>query len=252
MSKKWRLILILSLLFNLFIIYVAYKALDYRSHVNFYLHKYIDAVNEMARLDVYETMNPALQSDTTVDNRIVFFGTQVIHGWDVRRDFPEYEAINRGVDGQRAAGLILRMRADVINLSPEAVLIQISSYNFRAQNKSDDILNYTRELLDMAACHHIYPIAATVITPSKEILDTDEEIIASDYIIHDTIKAFNARLREYCRYKDIALADFDSILSGDDGYMRGNLAETSIAPDDSGYILMAQTVKPLLANMKKR
>jgi len=252
MSKKWRVVLVLSLILNLLIIYVAYKALDYRSHVNFYLHKYIDAVNEIARLDVYAGENRLLQSDTTINNRVVFFGTQVIHGWDVAQSFPEYEAINRGVDGQRAAGLILRMRSDVIDLSPEAVLIQISSYNFRAHNGSDEILNYTLELLNMAACHNIFPIAATVITPGKEILDTNEEIIAGEYKIRDTIEVFNNRLKEYCRQNGYSIADFDSILADTDGYMDDNLAATAIAPNDSGYVLMTLQTRQILENMKKR
>ncbi len=243
MKRGWKIVLILSLLANLGIVYVAYKALDYRDHVNFYLHKYIDAVNEMARRDVFGETNLFLQSDTTISNRIVFFGTQVIAHWDVQKNFPGYDAVNRGVEGQRVAGLLLRFYPDVVALSPKYVVIQISSYNFRPQNSSESIWEYTRELYAMARCEGIIPIAATVLTPTVEILDIDDEIISSDYRIKDTIAVFNRFLKDYCRKNNILVADFDSILDGPDGFMREEYSETEIIPNEAGYRLLSETLK---------
>ena len=88
MTKKWRLVLLVSLIGNLTIAYVAYKAYDYRSSINYWLDKYLYVVDEFSGRARYESTNGALKSDTIVPGRIVFLGTQVIEEWPLAEYFP--------------------------------------------------------------------------------------------------------------------------------------------------------------------
>lgn len=241
--KIIKILLVISILGN---IYLAYKASDYRAHVNFYLDKYRAAVDEMARREDYSDDNVAVQSDSTVNGRIVFFGTQLIADWPLAEYFAEYEPINRGVIGQRAAGLLLRYYPDVIELSPEYALIQISSYNFRHQNRLEDLFNYAVQMYDMAECHNIVPIATTVAASSDTRLIVESDVAEGKYHIRDSIMKVNEMIRDYTESKNIPLADFDSILSDSKGSMNPELTGGVLIPNDSGYRLLSENVREII------
>ena len=69
MNKLFRTVLILSLLGNLTIAFVAYKAIMYRAHINVFLDKYTNVVNEFSQRAVFEKANVPLRSDTLVPGR---------------------------------------------------------------------------------------------------------------------------------------------------------------------------------------
>ena len=167
MTRKWRLILLVSLIGNLTIVYVGYKAWEYRSNINYWLDKYLLVIDEFSGTDTYRSANSELQSEKIIPGRIVFFGTQVINDWPLDKFFPDYETIDRGVIGQRAAGFLLRFRQDVIELRPEYVLIEISSYNFRPNTRADEIYDYVVSMVELAQFNNIQPM-----TPAKNGMNT--------------------------------------------------------------------------------
>ncbi len=57
MSRTLKVIFILSLVANLGIVYVAYKALEYRAHINYFLDKYTHVVDEFSGRKIYEEDN---------------------------------------------------------------------------------------------------------------------------------------------------------------------------------------------------
>ena len=59
------------------------------------------------------------------ENRIVFMGNSITEGWSVT--YPDFfkgkPYINRGISGQTTPQMLVRFRADVIDLKPKAVVI---------------------------------------------------------------------------------------------------------------------------------
>ena len=100
-------------------IYVTFKALDYRRHVNYFLDKYTSVVSEFSGRAKYAEANKPLAASETKPDRIVFLGDQIFESWKLDSDFPPYEAINRGVTGQWLSGFLLRLRPDVLELRLE-------------------------------------------------------------------------------------------------------------------------------------
>lgn len=236
MNRKYKIILIVSLLCNLAIVYVAIKALEYRSHINHFLDKYTHVVDEFSERDEFKEQNVALVSDTIVENRIVFFGSQVIERWNLEKYFKGWETINRGVQGQRAAGFLLRFRPDVIDLKPEVVLIEISSYNFRPENSLNELQDYLVCMADLAVYHKIRPILTTII-PIRQ-----DSVNIGAYNLTDSTKVFNEWLRKYCDSTGILLADFNRVLSSKEGYLPDSLSIGAIDPNEDSYKLMADEV----------
>lgn len=235
MKKKWKLILTISLVANLGALYVGYKALEYRSHINHFLDKYTHVSSEFSGRSTFEAENLGLKTDSIVENRIVFIGTQVINRWNLDRYFTGYQAINRGVVGQRASGFLLRFKPDVIELSPEAVLIEISSYNLRPENGVKELQDYVSLMARLARASGIEPLLTTMIPPATDIEIEDND----DYSLHDSLKVYNQWIAAYCATNGYTCIDFHGALVNADGYMKAELAANEVEPNEEGYRLLS-------------
>jgi len=242
MNRKWKIILVISLIGNLTIVYVGYKALEYRDHINYFLNKYTQVVDEFSGREVYEKANEPLRTDYRVDGRIVFIGTQLVENWDLGRYFPGYEALNRGISGQLLAGFLLRFRPDVIELSPEAVVIEVSSYNFRPNNSVKQIQDYVADMAELASAHSILPVLTTVIPPRSDYSVYEHE----DYAVRDSVVLYNQWLASYTAANDFKLADFYQTVTGDDGFLRDDLSVSRVDLNQQGYEFISRAVLEIL------
>lgn len=237
--------LYLSVGFNvicvILVVYVAVKALEYRDHINEFLEKYTWVVQEFSERDEFAEANQPLKSDTIVPGRVVFFGTQVVQKWDLQKFFPDYETINRGVPGQRLAGMLLRFRSDVINLKPEFVLIETSSYNLRENTTLEELYEFVASMADLAKHHEIKPILTTLI-PHREGFSPYE----SDYDVIDSIAVYDSWVTDYCTRNDIACLDFGGVLADSSGYLKEAYSQNVVEPNDAGYTILTDLVLPIL------
>ena len=76
-------------------------------------------------LNRFRKQNKSLGLPTEGEQRVVFMGNSITEGWP--NTDPEYfenpNYINRGISGQTTPQMLLRFRADVIDLKPEVVII---------------------------------------------------------------------------------------------------------------------------------
>ncbi|MEW5924157.1 MAG: GDSL-type esterase/lipase family protein [Candidatus Zixiibacteriota bacterium] len=240
MNRFWRVILIASILLNLSIVYVAIKALEYRAHINEFLDKYTHVVNEFSRRDRYQDENRALRSDTIVPARIVLFGSQIIENWPLNEYPAGFEIINRGVTAQRVSGFLLRYRPDVIELAPEAIVIEISSYNLRPQYSVKEVSDYMAGMIELALFHGIRPIPATMIPPCRDSVDL------GGYHIIDSIALYNEWLEKYCTARNIQFVGFNKAVVDGDGFLRVEYAASSIDLNNDGYEQLRKALLEIL------
>ena len=234
--------LILSLIGNLSIVYVAYKAMDYRDHVNYFLDKYLAAIPQLSGRPDFLRENRELASDSTRPDRVVFFGTQMTRWWKLATSFPEYESINRGISGQRVAGYLLRFRSDVVELRPAAVVIELSSYNFRPENSVEEIEEYVASLVDIAHANRIAPILLTVMPIGR---DFDAEIEVP-YDVMDSLRQFNVWLTAFADSSHVELVDAYTALADADGFLDPALAHGQINVTAEGYARLTELTKAAL------
>lgn len=235
---------ILSLAGNFYLIY---RARDYRRGANYWLAKYTGVVEEFSRRDVYRDADAALKSDTAVARRIVFFGSQVAERWQLERYFPSYETINRGIGGQWVSGMLLRFWQDVVELHPEYVVIEVSSYNLRPQFSAEQIGQCLQSMVSIAGQNNIKPVLTTMVPIQRgheKIVDYD------NYLVMPQIRAYNEWVRGYAGDRGLALVDFAKILAGSDGYLRDDLAIAAIVPNETGYGMMSKGVNDILGRTK--
>ena len=231
MTKKWKIVFILSIIGNLCIVYVAFKALDYRRHVNYFLDKYTNVVEEFSGRKNFAVEDRILVSAKNLGNRVVFLGSQITRGWNLAKFFPEYDTVNRGISGQRAAGFLLRFRPDVVELSPKAVVIEFSSFNFRPENTIKEFEDYIACMVDIARQNGIEPLLTTVV-PVREDFESEIEI---PYNVQDSLQVFNRWLVGYCRENKARLLDFARLLGDDKGFLKKEYSTGQITLNQEGY-----------------
>jgi lysophospholipase L1-like esterase len=81
--------------------------------------------NDWPNFERYKEDNLKIGLPAAGENRVVFMGNSITEGWkDVDPDFfKDKPYINRGISGQTTPQMLVRFRADVVNLKPKVVVI---------------------------------------------------------------------------------------------------------------------------------
>src|ERR1700759_3273895 len=69
----------------------------------------------------YAASNQSLQQPTT--SRVLFFGDSITDFWRINEYFPGKDYVNRGISGQVTSEMLGRMKPDVIDLKPKAMIL---------------------------------------------------------------------------------------------------------------------------------
>jgi lysophospholipase L1-like esterase len=228
-------------------IYIGYRALGYRRHVNYFLEKYTFVVEGFSGRQKYAEDNLRMVATAGHRDRVVFIGDQIIESWPLDRYFTEFEAVNRGITGQWLAGFVLRLRPDVLELKPRAAVIQFSSYNFRPQNVVAETKDYVANITELCRYHGVEPVLTTVI-PVRENEDVYRSEGFEPYFVADTLDLFNDWLRGYCRENGLALIDFFAALADDKGYLPTELSIDNTHLTEAGFQRLAEATRPVLTS----
>ena len=79
--------------------------------------------SDFGRLSRYAAANAALGAPSAGESRVVFFGDSITDNWSKAGYggfFPGRPYVNRGIGGQTTAQMLVRFRADVLELRPAA------------------------------------------------------------------------------------------------------------------------------------
>ena len=80
---------------------------------------------------------------------VVFVGDSLTGGWkNLAQDLPKFKVANRGVGGDVSRGALFRLKEDVLDLHPKAVVIEIGNNDLTASGAPRDMLS---NLADMVA-----------------------------------------------------------------------------------------------------
>ena len=199
----------------------------------------------IARLHRFAEANAALPPAD--GPRVVLFGDSITEGWPNQRPafFAGNGFIGRGISGEETANMLIRFRADVIDIGA-TVMVFLGGINDIAQNLGDpynEDATYSNivSMIDLCWQNGIRPVICGLL-PSYYIRWRTEITDA-----YDKVLSLNARLKAYCDRHGVTYVDYGSVLAGPDGKIQAQFSGDTVHPNAAGYAVME---KLLLDSLK--
>lgn len=198
-------------------------------------------------LNRYKNANIKLGVPTTAEKRIVFMGDSITEGW--KTSCPDFffnnHYINRGIGGQTTPQILLRFRADVIQLKP-AVVVILAGTNDIAGNTGpatlEMILDNLTSMVELAKVNNIKVILCSVLPaydyPWKTGLKPTEKIIT-----------LNEMIQKLATANGILYLDYFSAMVGDKNGLLEIYSNDGVHPNKSGYQIMAPLVEEAIGKI---
>lgn len=201
-----------------------------------YAQRLADDLQDWAALGRYYEDNQRLSVLPHQPGRVVFLGDSITDFWDLAKSFPAKPYVNRGINGQTTAQLLLRIFPDVISLRPDAVVI-LAGTNDIAGNTGAVTLTMIqdnfRAITELAEKHGIKVVLCTL-TPVSDYTTNIQTVRRPP----DDIRKLNEWIRGYAKEVGAELADYYSAVVDEHGFLRKGLSNDGLHPNESGYGLL--------------
>jgi lysophospholipase L1-like esterase len=216
-------------------------------------------LRDWAALARYRDDNRKVTAPAKKEKRVVFIGDSITDSWDdpkYGRFFQGRPYVNRGISGQTTPQMLIRFRPDVIALKPDIVVI-LAGTNDIAGNTGPMALQATQDNLasmaELARLHRIRVVLSSLLPVS------DYENTADGQPRNQTtrrppekIKALNEWMRNYAAEHKVTYLDYYSAMVDDKGFLKDELSNDGLHPNDKGYQVMAPLVEEAIARALKR
>lgn len=174
---------------------------------------------------------------------VVFLGDSITQGWsDLAAQFPKYHCANRGISGDTTRGVLFRLRGDVLELKPAAVVLLIGTNDLGLGATPEETAENVRAILAaLKAANPTTLVIVCKVMPSS----------ASKQRPADKIQKLNALVDELVK-ADVHCVRCDtySIFANEHGDAKPEEFPDLLHPNASGYAKWAAAVRPMLGMIK--
>lgn len=196
--------------------------------------------NDWAQFGRYAEANKLVETPT----RVVFMGNSITDGWWNTDSlfFQNNRYIGRGIGGQTTAQMLVRFRADVIDLQPKAVVI-LAGTNDIAQNNGyiapENILGNIISMAELAKANNIDVVLCSIL-PAYEY-GWRKGLEPADKII-----ALNKMIKEYADRHNLTYVDYHSALKDARNGLPEKYSKDGVHPTMEGYKIMERLISEAL------
>lgn len=200
---------------------------------------------DWANLERYKAHNAKLEAPATDENRIVFMGNSITAGWIelCPEFFQDKPYINRGIGGQTTPQMLIRFKADVVDLKPSVVVI-LAGTNDIAGNTGPSTLKMITDnifsMAEIAKANGIKTVLSAVLPvydfPWSPGMNPDKKI-----------PALNKMIKNYADKNGIVYLDyFTPMVDNRNGLIEAYTTD-GCHPNKLGYELMAPLAEEAIA-----
>jgi lysophospholipase L1-like esterase len=190
-------------------------------------------------LQRYAEANRKLAAPNAANARVVFLGDSITDFWRLNEYFPDRDFVNRGISGQTTGQLLGRMKADVLDVRPQAVLIQGGTNDLAREVPLTAIENNYLMMAELAATQKIKVIFASVLPVSDYHKDVNPAYEVTPGRPPVYIKALNEWLQGLCSQRGYIYLNYFPALVDGAGQFQADLADDGLHPNAKGYRIMA-------------
>ena len=205
-------------------------------------------IDDFGELGRYREANAKLPAPGPQENRVVFFGDSATELWKLESYFPGQPYLNRGIDGQTTAQMLVRFRQDVIDLHPRVVVILAGSNDIAGITgpaRNEDIEANYASFAQLARANRIQVVLSSIL-PVNNYAPFSQDFFAQRP--GKRIVELNDWLRSYCAGNGVVYLDYFSAMVDERGLMKRELAEADgLHPSAAGYAVMAPLAQAAIA-----
>lgn len=190
-------------------------------------------------LERYAEANSKVPPPNPSRPRVVFLGDSITDFWRLNEYYTDSDFINRGIGGQITGQMLGRMKADVIDLHPAAVVILAGTNDLARQIPLTVIENNYLMIADLATLYKIKVVFASVTPVSdyhKNVNPAYEHTTDRPPIF---ISALNDWIQKLCEQRDYAYLNYFRAMVDASGQMQSDLSDDGLHPNAKGYRVMA-------------
>ncbi|MBG6063321.1 lysophospholipase L1-like esterase [Flavobacterium sp. CG_9.1] len=188
-------------------------------------------------LSKYQEENAQLQPVAPGEKRIVFMGDSITEFWSTidSEYFTGKPYLNRGISGQTTPQMLIRFRADVIDLKPSAVVI-LAGINDIAGNTGPVTLQMiTNNIVSMVELAHVNQIKVILcsVLPAYDFPWKPNQNPAQKVV------DLNKMIKKYAEAKGILYLDYFSAMRDERDGLKSAYSGDGVHPNKLGYQVMA-------------
>jgi lysophospholipase L1-like esterase len=196
---------------------------------------------DWANFDKYKEDNLKLRLPAQDEDRVVFMGNSITQGWG--EEHPEFfegkSYINRGISGQTTPQMLVRFRADVVNLKPKVVLI-LAGTNDIAGNTGPSTLEMIEDniasMVEIAKANNIKVVLCSLLPaydyPWKSGLNPAKKIVE-----------LNKWIKNFADKNDDIYVDYFTSMADERNGLKKEYSEDGVHPNLAGYKVMEPLVE---------
>ena len=172
---------------------------------------------------------------------VVFLGDSITQGWgSLKQDFPQLKTANRGISGDVTRGVLYRLKEDVLDLDPKAVVLLIGTNDLEENGDPEVIARNVKLILQQCQARHPrMPVIVCKVMPSD----------ASKRRPADKIRRLNALVDEIVKAEPLVRCDTWSIFADEAGNARPGEFPDLLHPNAAGYAKFAAALRPIFAQL---
>jgi lysophospholipase L1-like esterase len=214
-------------------------------------------LNDWPQLARYHDANTKVVAPLKNEARVVFMGDSITDSWDDSKFggfFPGRPYIDRGISGQTTPQMLIRFRADVIDLHPKLVVI-LAGTNDLAGNTGpmtlEEIEGNLASMTELAKANSIKTVLASLLPISDYEQRDGKPIVQSTRRPPEKITALNEWMKAYAARNKLIYLDYYSAMIDDRGFLKEELSEDGLHPNAKGYAIMAPLAEASIARALK-
>ena len=214
-------------------------------------------LNDWPQLARYHDPNTKVVAPLKNEARVVFMGDSITDSWDDPKFggfFPGRPYIDRGISGQTTPQMLIRFRADVIDLRPKVVVI-LAGTNDLAGNTGpmtlEEIEANLASMTELAKANSIKTVLASLLPISDYEQRDGKPIVQSIRRPPEKITALNEWMKAYAARNKLIYLDYYSAMIDDRGFLKEELSEDGLHPNAKGYAIMAPLAEASIAKALK-
>jgi lysophospholipase L1-like esterase len=214
-------------------------------------------LNDWPQLARYRDANTKVFAPLKNEARVVFMGDSITDSWDDPKFggfFPGKPYLDRGISGQTTPQMLIRFRADVIDLRPKVVVI-LAGTNDLAGNTGpmtlEEIEGNLASMAELAKANSIKTVFASVLPISDYEQRNGKQINQSTRRPPEKIRALNEWMKAYATRNKLIYLDYYSAMIDDKGFLKEELSEDGLHPNAKGYAIMAPLAEAAIAKALK-